>query len=210
MNLIKNLFKKEDSHLSESEISIHVNNLRLDSLDLIPEKSRTHVQNCDECKNAVVEVLGFIDSQNIEPEIYSESASALVMGNSLNRMLPMIAAMLVLIIVPFSVYKYNTNESGYILNDDYEALLGSVFRSEKVELISPEIISEYSSFINFELSETPVELLYLLVYDVEENVVFETDFNSAEKILNLEIEDGIYYWKLESENDLIYMGKIIK
>ena len=65
MKILRNLFKKADIHLSESEMSIYVNNLKLDALNLITERSRIHVKKCDSYKNGVVEILGFIQSENI-------------------------------------------------------------------------------------------------------------------------------------------------
>ena len=119
MKLIRNLFKKADIHLSESEMSIFVNNLRLDSLNLIPEKSRIHVEKCDSCKNGVVETLGFIQSENIAPEENSDSTLVYGAGISLTRLIPLVAAMFVLMMIPISYSIYNDGEKVYALNDDY-------------------------------------------------------------------------------------------
>ena len=108
------------------------------------------------------------------------------------------------------IYKLNISETVYAVNEDYEMMVGNVFRSEKIGLLSPQSISNFSKSIIFELAQAPTEILYLFVYDVDENLVHESTFNNAKVMLNLDIEDGNYYWKVESESDLISVGKIVK
>lgn len=210
MKLIRNLFKKTDNHLSESEMSIYVNNLRLNSQNLIPESARIHVEKCDDCKNGVVEILGFIQSENIAPETYSDNSSIFAANGTLYRIVPLLAAMFLVVFVQYSIYKLNISETVYAVNEDYEMMVGNVFRSEKIGLLSPQSISNFSKSIIFELAQAPTEILYLFVYDVDENLVHESTFNNAKVMLNLDIEDGNYYWKVESESDLISVGKIVK
>jgi len=101
------------------------------------------VEKCDSYNNGVGEILGFIQSENIAPDTYVEDSTIVAEDGTLNRIIPLIAGMFLVMIVPYSLFIFNDNEKTYAINDDYEMLLGSIFRSEKMDLLSPNIISDY-------------------------------------------------------------------
>ena len=51
-----NNFKKS-GHINEETISLYVDALMLDNIEIIPEQVISHVENCAGCKKEIIEVI---------------------------------------------------------------------------------------------------------------------------------------------------------
>ncbi len=83
------------------------------------------------------------------------------------------------------------------------------FRSPEIRILLPAASAtfEYGSEIMFIWNYHPSEdSLHLSIFDNKENRLFYLKVDS-EYILKIDLKPGIYYWKLESEEDLIFMNK---
>ena len=84
--------------------------------------------------------------------------------------------------------------------------------SDDLLIISPlkgEVVYEE---VWFEWNYKPEEQLILHILDNRENVIFKFTLRDSELAFNLadnELEPGLYYWKLESEDDMLYLRKFL-
>lgn len=94
-------------------------------------------------------------------------------------------------------------------SDNLESLIGEIVRSDNLEIISPNenISVRPGEQINFSWSTSLEEALFLIIVDNEENEIQEIEIDSSNYTYIVNQEPGLYYWKLESEEDLLYVGK---
>ncbi len=92
---------------------------------------------------------------------------------------------------------------------EYEAVSGDVFRSQKLIVISPINAKESDGDVTFRLKFEKPEHRYIKVFNNRNKLVFTTA--SADTGLNFTetFPPGLYYWKLETASDLLYLGKFI-
>ena len=98
-------------------------------------------------------------------------------------------------------------------SEDLEYLIDQQVRgSEDFTLVSPEMGITVSKEIYFKWLSGTKEQLDLVILNNREEVLFKFTLTDNELIFDAadnELEPGLYYWKLESENELFYIGKFL-
>ena len=89
----------------------------------------------------------------------------------------------------------------------YEVMLTYEIRSHSIIVKSPEIGDSFKGEIIFEWENVEEEPIYLKIFNNRGNEIFNiipegNNYHYTEKLV-----PGLYYWKLESEEELLYMGK---
>ena len=101
--------------------------------------------------------------------------------------------------------------SRFIEAGDLENLISQEYRAgESIEILSPSKNKIFSGEVIFEWKSESAEKLQVKVLDNNENVISESDGSGSTFILkadDLKLQTGLYYWKLESPTDLLYVGK---
>ncbi len=101
--------------------------------------------------------------------------------------------------------------ANFVPSDQLEGLSGEVFRSGGFEALSPALnqVFRQGSTISFQWKQDANQPLQLIVLD---NLGKEL-FREAISVTNFEWpapkRPGLYYWKLESEEELLYTGKFL-
>ena len=93
-------------------------------------------------------------------------------------------------------------------SDYFESFIDN-FRSPEIRIIQPKPAARfgYGTEIMFIWKYHPAgDSLYLSIYNNKEEKIHKARVIS-EYMLKKELKPGIYYWKLESEDDLIFMNK---
>jgi len=89
----------------------------------------------------------------------------------------------------------------------YEPLCGEVYRSENAEIISPVngIVSD--GRIKFRAKFSNSGSRFLKVYNNRDILVYSVTLDTTEFETSKDFQKGLFYWKIETERDLIYLGK---
>ena len=89
------------------------------------------------------------------------------------------------------------------LNKEYEELVGVEFRSHEVFVLSPKLNDEFiDQKVKFSFKGLYDQQYRIKVFDNQENIVLEKKLNSN-YFLEAEIkETGVYYWRLENDEDI--------
>ncbi|MBN2103060.1 zf-HC2 domain-containing protein [bacterium] len=90
-----------------------------------------------------------------------------------------------------------------------EGMLSDVSRSESVNILSPETGEVVQNKPVFKWEGMEGETVYLIILDNlgNERFAFTTDKNQF--VLPKKLIPGLYYWKLETEDDLLFLGKFV-
>jgi len=94
----------------------------------------------------------------------------------------------------------------------FENLIASSPRSQEVKIIAPFINQHYAEndTIYFELKKPPTTSLTIKIYNNKGDKVFEEENMTIVKCkISKKLSPGLYYWKLEKSDDLMYVGKFI-
>jgi hypothetical protein len=106
------------------------------------------------------------------------------------------------------LYAANFEES-----ENLEFLMGQNYRStENLIIISPSEGKIIEEKILFHWNYNQDEQLILLVLNNREDVLFKFNVKADEMMFNASdngLDPGLYYWKLESEDDLLHLGKFV-
>jgi len=97
----------------------------------------------------------------------------------------------------------------YAASDYFESFIDN-FRSEEIEIISPKGSAEFifGSEIVFKWSLMQKDSLLIRIFNNREENIYNF-VTKQQYLFNDELEPGLYYWKLESDEDLLYMNKFI-
>jgi hypothetical protein len=90
-----------------------------------------------------------------------------------------------------------------------EGMIGNVSRSESITILSPGVGETVRANPSFKWEGTEGETIYLVVLDHLGNERFALMTDSSEVRLPKRLSPGLYYWKLESAEDLLYLGKFV-
>ncbi|MBU1095621.1 MAG: hypothetical protein CVV23_16950 [Ignavibacteriae bacterium HGW-Ignavibacteriae-2] len=101
--------------------------------------------------------------------------------------------------------------SNFIESPDLESIINQEFRSEEVlKVLSPKVGEEVKNKLTFKWNSTTSEKLTIKILSNKEDLLAESTPVNNEYELDVVANNykaGLYYWKLESKDNLLYVGK---
>ncbi|KAA3633187.1 MAG: hypothetical protein DWQ02_13545 [Bacteroidetes bacterium] len=96
-------------------------------------------------------------------------------------------------------------------SDDYEALIGTTVRSAAVTDIAPKAGSHFNrqEIITFSWDLEKSDLFYVTILNNREEIIIRQEINGSEFSTSKLTTPGLYYWKLENDAEILYVGKIL-
>jgi hypothetical protein len=92
----------------------------------------------------------------------------------------------------------------------YEALAGQQFRAQALRVLAPSIGEKASGEMRFSWQGRNIGDMHLQILDNRENTVYKTTTNRTSYLYDVsDLDPGIYYWRLETDEELVYVGKFI-
>ncbi len=101
--------------------------------------------------------------------------------------------------------------ANFVPSDDYEALIGTTVRSVTVTDITPTAGSHFNrqEIITFSWVLENSDLLYVTILNNREEIINRQEIDGSKFSTNNLTTPGLYYWKLENDAEILYVGKII-
>jgi hypothetical protein len=99
-------------------------------------------------------------------------------------------------------------EEGFRVNPNLEAMIDGKFRSVAVQVISPRNRETYGRDIVFSWKNFKKKPLTLKILNNRSRLLFQYDLEAGENRFDFKekLKPGLYYWKLECRQDLLYVG----
>ena len=174
---------------------------REDLISLIKEKGETlfsaDIQIKKTAKNKLVRFLSKLWPQHWFSEpIWGYSTFAITIGS-----------------VAFFVFSIVTQQDRQIDPTRFEILpyleeiVDDVERSSSLEVVSPKNEMNLKGDVVFAWERTEIPLVYLKLLNNLGEEIYSFTLQKNRFELTEELSPGLYYWKLESEDDLLYIGK---
>lgn len=100
--------------------------------------------------------------------------------------------------------------SNFVPSEQMEALLTDAVRGDDLELIRPKqkAIFQVQENILFEWAGTIEEALFLQIENNKGEKVYQTALSNLQFDFQADLPPGVYYWRLESEEDLLMLGRL--
>jgi len=95
----------------------------------------------------------------------------------------------------------------YHVNPNLENMIGSHLRSGFLEVLTPIDNSELTSPIHFSWKRGFVKPHTLKIVNNKNNVLYKYPVQGSSFDFKGKLRPGLYYWKLENRNELLYVGK---
>ena len=174
---------------------------REDLISLIKEKGETlfsaDIQIKKTAKNKLVRFLSKLWPQHWFSEpIWGYSTFAITIGS-----------------VAFFVFSIVTQQDRQIDPTRFEILpyleeiVDDVERSSSLEVVSPKNEMNLKGDVVFAWERIEIPLVYLKLLNNLGEEIYSFTLQKNRFELTEELSPGLYYWKLESEDDLLYIGK---
>lgn len=95
------------------------------------------------------------------------------------------------------------------VSDNLEDLVGEFTRSDIIKINNPSPGAEFKpgQFISFAWQQEKPQPHFLIIVNNQEEEIFKIFLEDGEYQYKEALSKGLYYWKLESEDDLLYVGK---
>lgn len=107
------------------------------------------------------------------------------------------------------IAKASIEDERYILSDNQQAMIGNVMRSDYFEVISPKDSTSFKrgEEISFSWKTDVEDEIILKIFNNKAELTFESEsiINNT-YLLKDEFERGAYIWKVETDNDVLYIG----
>lgn len=97
----------------------------------------------------------------------------------------------------------------YRVNPNLENMIGNRLRSAAVQVHSPQDNIYLKRDILFSWEDSQTKPLHLKILNNKNEVLFEYSTTENRFVFEEKLGAGLYYWKLESNNDLLYVGKFL-
>ncbi|MBC8311606.1 MAG: hypothetical protein H8E72_04825 [Candidatus Marinimicrobia bacterium] len=201
------------NHLNEVELANYVELLRKDEVEKSSQKILQHIEDCNVCKNEVIELFSFLEKDQSIPPQRKLTLPLFFQQKSIWKYA--ISAAAVAIIIPMlfvinnSILNPQFNIDTFSKNPGLDHFVNENFRSESLMILSPLNDKEFAREENiiFNWKGKANLNLTLNILSNEEELIYS--FSMIENHYNLqdELQRGLYYWQLETEDDLLFTGK---
>lgn len=230
-------------HLSESQISFYSESLRNNSDGKLPANILEHVEECMQCKHAVLEIVSILNDIEVEEIVKPQSVT-----RSYSFYWKAAAVIFILLLPAYFLFTYhgteivqtasttndvsaepnkaplisdkksagtqNNKHNDLAANDiyapipEYDYMCGENFRSDKVfDVTSPSLSEQSKGPIKFNISFKNKTERTVTVFNNKNEHVFYKQFNEDALVLDHSFPPGLYYWKIETPSDLLYISK---
>ena len=232
---IDSQYFNNDVHLNDESIALYVDALKLDKPDALPEIIVTHVADCAECKTAVFELDSLVteDFGQTASHPFFDQTKANVPSFGAGSLLR-IAAVLVLTILGgafiYTLLQKSTESEiardaevprdslkiidsspqlaeNFIVSPNLEDLLAEAVRADELEVLSPKFGADMVDSLRFTWQGAPGSPLTLKILNNREEVLFSYEGVESPFVFSESPPSGLYYWKLETEDELLHVGK---
>jgi hypothetical protein len=93
------------------------------------------------------------------------------------------------------------------INPNLEYMINSQLRDETIKVNSPTNNSIVENNIVFNWESFASKPIQLKILNNENDILFEYSIQTNTFVLEETLSPGLYYWKLENQTDLLYVGK---
>ncbi|NUN69595.1 MAG: hypothetical protein HUU02_07770 [Bacteroidetes bacterium] len=232
-------FFSDDRHLNDHGIALAADAVTLDRFGSLPADIGDHLETCDRCKQAVLDVAEITIATGVRiPDHHPTLDAPAPVIHRFPRLRYGIAALLLMGITGGASFYYIQNrttpapllsvrepaptvetehgngqgtsapappEDRFTPSPNLDDLIGTSFRSSTLEIISPKNGAMVSAPVTF-LWTDQTETLKLKILTNKEVTILTAIVKNGRYTTAKKFEPGLYYWKLESDDELAAIG----
>lgn len=103
--------------------------------------------------------------------------------------------------------RLNYQNHDFKVNSNLEFMINSQTRNETIKVASPENQSFYQGEITFNWESFGIKPVEIKILNNKNDILFRYTIHGESFLFKEKLPPGLYYWKMENKNDLLYVGK---
>lgn len=209
-----------DGSLNDEGISLYADAIVQDRVKELPEQIRKHVETSPEARKEIAALAELLDEKHLKsvPHPFFDTART----NDEYSKFPILKAAAILLVTllmgTLFIYYGGLFHNGddrpltaeytenYEPNNFYESLVSQTTRSGVITILEPATEAEKVNGLKFRW-EGPNIPFTILILDNRANPVYTGEPDQNNYLLDMDLDPGLYYWRLESDEELHYVGK---
>ena len=219
--------KNRMQHLSEIEIAKYGDAFREERENTVDKSIIEHLEECNICKKNVLEILYSVE-ETAKRRItnytkYIKYAAAIVIivlplyyiTNFLNQNKEKKISKSSKILAEKKqaanslIAEVQNNDKLYSVIPECEAICGDNFRSNSVDVSSPQNSFVSDGKITFSIKFYTAAERVLNIYNNKDKLIKSIEIKELKFNQSLSFSEGLYYWKIETESEMEYLGKFV-
>lgn len=232
MDAHKNL-QPHSEHLTDESTALYVDALKLGKLNRLPEWMIEHVSECHSCKERITGLYAIMPDERYVRLKHHPTFGRLTPTRSWYRMAAAVA--LISIAGAAAVYLLSGRNdpperadrpqapdsafahppttqdqkfaAAFVEDAEMESLVNFRSRSNEVTVDSPRIAAEIHGDLTF--SWKGAGRATISVYNNRRDLQGSVEGQTPPAVWNKVLSPGLYYWKLTSEDELLFVGKFL-
>jgi hypothetical protein len=213
-------FFENNGHINDRGISFCVDILNSDPQGELPVELSSHVQECIECKKAILQLFALMKQTKVEVDEETPQYGKEARSPELRRFPGYRVAAMTAFFIMMGIFLWYILQSPRVEEIDidvyaenfeplpiYESMVAQDFRSFRLEVISPEIDAEIRQGVLFRWDIQYDDPLMVTILNNRGEIIHEKTVSANEYYFDNLSEAGLYYWRLETEERLLYVGK---
>jgi hypothetical protein len=202
---------KKQTHLTEFQTAEYIDAIASDNLELISENIKQHIASCDDCRNTIMEAYTFSKRHTSNHED-DKVGFSIKKTFGFSQFQYGLAAVIGLILIPLSFLMFNNSkiDSSFITPlPAMEFLVNQQFRAESITIHSPIGDDWKHNPISFLWEGHSNFDLFVSIVNNKGETIATNKAVGCSYVFNETLSPGLYYWKLETNEDLIHVGKFL-
>lgn len=221
-------------HLSETQLSTYIDAFRRNAENEVDKSIIEHIEQCVECKKNVIEILDILDELGEQNSLKVPDTPKKKNTNFLKYAAIIIITVLpAYFVINLITSKQNTikkrnfnnselhstnkddltkkpehiSEDLFAVIPEYEAICNDTFRSPSIQIISPigNFISKKEVGFDFKFKSATGRRLK--IFNNKDKEIQSIAISKIKFTKSINFTPGLYYWKIETEDELEYLGK---
>lgn len=190
-----NYFKED--HLNESAFAFYLNKENSSKDEYVP--IQRHIESCEQCLFEYHELQDMLFEVEGNKQNHSSKFTSFLKY----------AAAIAIIMSSYAIYQNSNSELIYGENLKYEHMIADNLRSEII-LNTPEAITKLKTKAVFTFDKIKDSSLEIIIVNLNDKIVLRKKaINNQIEFSADEFDSGVYYWKIETANDILKVGKFI-
>jgi hypothetical protein len=239
------------SHLSNEDVALYVDALKLQRTRDLPDEVRDHVANCQDCRIEITGLFSILAEENYatmgpHPYFGKTGESKGKKTRWIYQVAALVAGGVGISILAYFIYSgrwdstpgathvssretrsgeavtaesstmkrpeasgEGTYADNYVELPELESLVAAETRSAGIDVVSPSIGVVVHKPIVFEWKTDSDAPLMLSIMTNKDSLVHRSRIATLPYVLTSGLKRGLYYWKLENGEEVVFVGKFL-
>ncbi|REL38392.1 hypothetical protein DYD21_00080 [Rhodohalobacter sp. SW132] len=220
MSIQTDSYFNKDGKLNDNGIALCAEAVVLGKMGQLPERLRKAAEEDPETRREIAALATLLDKQELKSDSHPFFDAGHQARVSTFPTLKAVAVILMTVmlgtLIAYFSGQVDPNDSDPVREDYsenfepnvfFESLTGQTTRSDELEILEPELDAEKQNGMNFRWAAEQDENFSLIILSNRGDEIIRADSLHDSFRLEQDLVPGLYYWRLETGDELMYVGR---